>query len=78
MKLFARGVSLLAAVGLFALTLTAQAATIVGSNHDMNQVFGAGTIANGEVCLPCHAPHNLPDKTLGKLWNHKMSTNPYT
>ena len=78
MELFARGVTLRAAVGIFALTLTAQAATIFNSNHDMNRVFGAGTIAHGEVCLPCHAPHNLPNKTVGKLWNHKMSKNPYT
>lgn len=78
MKLFARGVALLAIAGLMALAMPARAAqTVQGSLHDMNAVFGAGTIENNEVCLPCHAPHGMPDRTLTRLWNHNMPVNNY-
>ena len=80
--------SLAALVGLATLVvsgLTAQAGTIVGSRHDMTTVFGAGTIKNDEICLPCHTPHNVlvdplsaTGAKLGKLWNHAMSSQVYT
>lgn len=82
MKLWTRGIALLASVAVFALALSASAATIVGSNHDMNAVFGPGTISNNEVCLPCHTPHAVPTDPvtgtqLGKLWNHTMPNRSY-
>jgi len=60
------------------LVLSAQGAGIVGSKHDMNAVFGSGTIENNEVCLPCHAAHNPAEPTLTRLWNKKLSTQTYT
>ena len=68
-------VALLAAL---ALVLSAQAAGIVGSKHDMNAVFGPDTIQNNEVCLPCHTAHNPAEPTLTRLWNKQMSTQTYT
>jgi len=66
--------------------LQATGSGIRGSAHD----FGATTWAGGEICKPCHAPHNTtptaaiiagvgggsPTKILsGPLWNHALSTN---
>src|SRR5437764_474062 len=59
-------------------TAHAASAPIQNSKHNMNLVFGAGTIQNNEICLPCHAPHNQPDKTQDALWNHVMPTQSYT
>ena len=42
---------------------------ITGSAHD----FHAETWANGEICLPCHAPHNNQNTTGQLLWNHNPS-----
>ena len=44
-------------------------AVITGSAHD----FQATGWAGGEICLPCHIPHNS-DTTVGDapLWNHTL------
>ena len=60
----------LACAGLF-ITGTSRAA-ISGSAHD----FSTNGWANGEICLPCHAPHNNNTGTnnlTSTLWNHKLS-----
>jgi hypothetical protein len=53
-------------------------AGITGSAHD----FGAGANAawsKGQICAPCHAPHNATVKDAdgnqlnGPLWNHQLS-----
>ncbi len=48
---------------------------IQGSAHDLS----AKGWSNGEICLPCHTPHNsdttLPD---APLWNHGITTATYT
>lgn len=51
-------------------------AQISGSAHDFSDgsVFNAG----GEICLPCHAPHNADRADLGKLWNHEVTTSTFT
>src|SRR4051812_13154874 len=69
-----------AATAALAISLTASGATnpVQNSKHNLNVQFGAGTVVNNEVCLPCHAPHSQPDKTLTRLWNHVMPTNGYT
>jgi len=56
---------------LSAFALTAQGG-VAATKHNMNLVFGTGTIQDNQVCLPCHAPHNQPDPTQGYLWNHVM------
>ena len=66
--------SLGAGAALCALALTAHGA-VQNTPHNMNATFGANTIQDNQVCLPCHAPHNQPDPTQGFLWNHVMSAN---
>jgi predicted CXXCH cytochrome family protein len=60
----------LAFAGLF-ITETSRAG-IANSAHD----FSTNGWANGEICLPCHAPHNNNSGTnnlTSTLWNHKLS-----
>lgn len=58
-------------------------ASIIGSKHD----FGGDDYKNwsqGQICLPCHIPHNATVKDAsgnyldGPLWNHTLSTATYT
>ena len=49
-------------------------AGIQGSRHDFSQ-FG---FAGGQICLPCHTPHNADtDVTEAPLWNHELSDATY-
>jgi hypothetical protein len=51
-------------------------AGIQGSAHD----FSGFGFAGGQICLPCHTPHNAQSDA-APLWNHELSTatyNPYT
>lgn len=72
MKLSIRRV-LVAALSVLA-AQAALAGTIVGSKHD----FKANAWSNGEICLPCHAPHNNLNATGSLLWNHASTTATYT
>jgi predicted CXXCH cytochrome family protein len=75
-------------IGSLALGLTqvTNGQTIVGSAHDFssaawNNASPISTNLQGQICLPCHAPHNTNDTTAGlnaPLWNHKLSTASYT
>jgi predicted CXXCH cytochrome family protein len=48
---------------------------ITGSAHD----FSKWSWADGEVCKPCHTPHNAIEATVSsRLWNHTLSTAAYT
>ena len=49
-------------------------ANITGSKHD----FHNQSWASGQICLPCHAPHNNVNSTGTLLWNHAASTASYT
>ncbi|MCP5053918.1 MAG: cytochrome C [bacterium] len=43
---------------------------IGGSAHD----FSARGWSNGEICLPCHTPHNADTTVMGSpLWNHQVT-----
>ncbi len=67
-----------------------QTGTIVGSKHDFSMSNNTWNFASpitaqlqGQICRPCHAPHNQPkqDGTSGTatpLWNHATSTATYT
>ena len=46
---------------------------ITGSAHD----FSAAGWADGEICKPCHTPHNADISLTGRLWAHTMSTATY-
>jgi predicted CXXCH cytochrome family protein len=57
--------------GALALCLAAGSASaqITGSAHDFST---AAWNTSGEICLPCHTPHNAAWQN-GKLWNHAVS-----
>ena len=48
-------------------------AGIQGSAHD----FSGFSFAGGQICLPCHTPHNA-ESDAAPLWNHELSTANYT
>ena len=53
---------------------TAARAEISGSAHDFS---GLG-FSQGEICLPCHAPHNTSTEVQNvPMWNHAVSTAVY-
>jgi predicted CXXCH cytochrome family protein len=59
-----------------ALLTTGLYAAITGSLHD----FSAGGWSGGEICLPCHTPHNakVPPDDLVPLWNHDVTSAVFT
>jgi len=73
---------LIFAVTLLLGTLTqAQAASIIGSKHDLSWVTRqsgdhglGGLIDYGEVCIYCHTPHGANNQN-GPLWNKNFSSN---
>ena len=48
-------------------------AGIAGSVHD----FSGFSFAGGQICLPCHTPHNGELVNNAPLWNHELSTATY-
>ena len=48
-------------------------AGIDGSAHD----FAGFPFAGGQICLPCHTPHNAVSDA-APLWNHELSVATYT
>jgi len=58
----------------FALSGSIANAAMSGSKHD----FSGQTWASGQICLPCHAPHNNVNTTGTLLWNHAASSASYT
>ena len=44
-------------------------AGIGGSKHDFSSAAWNNG-GNGEICQPCHTPHNATASTAGPLWNH--------
>ena len=68
-------VLLIPAVLTVALVATGQ--SIIGSEHDFTGTFG-----NGQLCIPCHTPHNAyPDATAEikqVLWNHEETDAVFT
>ena len=60
--------SLAVAAGLFAV--------ITGSAHDFSAL---GWNTGGEICQPCHTPHNADvSVSLSPLWNHEITTATFT
>jgi predicted CXXCH cytochrome family protein len=50
-------------------------AAIENSHHD----FSNGSWAGGEICAPCHTPHDGDETvTSAPLWNHALTTATYT
>ena len=69
-KLF---VAVLISIAIVGLATLSQAA-ISGSDHD----FSAASWSGGQICLPCHAPHDGVNVANAPLWNHEVSTATYT
>ena len=77
------------ALGMVAGATSLALADINGSAHDFGTSPGAGgSSPEGEICIPCHTPHNAYGpaggpftNTLVPLWNHLTTTtapSPYT
>jgi len=49
-------------------------AAISGSSHD----FTASGWADGQICAPCHTPHNALSSTVAPLWAHTTSEQSFT
>ena len=60
-------------VAVMGYTVLSQAG-ISGSDHD----FSNETWSGGQICLPCHAPHNSESVANAPLWNHDVSVASYT
>ena len=61
------------AYGVLALVGSDSEAAISGSKHD----FSGEAWSGGQICLPCHAPHNNKNGANEVLWNHAASTATY-
>jgi hypothetical protein len=48
-------------------------AVITGSPHD----FSGDAWAQNQICLPCHAPHNVATPVIPPLWNHEVTSATY-
>jgi predicted CXXCH cytochrome family protein len=49
-------------------------AQIATSAHDFSSYGWSG----GEICAPCHTPHNAIVPQLAPLWNHTSATGPWS
>ncbi len=57
------------------LVASVASAAITGSKHDFSSL---GWNGGGEICAPCHTPHNANGATGAPLWNHSESTATFT
>jgi hypothetical protein len=48
-------------------------AEISGSVHD----FSTSPFSGGQICIVCHAPHNVATPVIPPLWNHETTTASY-
>lgn len=62
--------AVVAVVGLAAVSF----AVISGSVHD----FSGSPYSGGQICVVCHAPHNVATPVIPPLWNHAVTTATYT
>ena len=71
----AAGVGIAASALYISLQTQPAEAVITGSAHDFSgQAWNAG----GEICQPCHTPHNAPEAASGPLWNHDITASTFT
>lgn len=73
-RFFYGGLFLLLTVVVLIFSSSLVYAGIRGSKHD----FSGTNWANGQICLPCHAPHTGQKVANVPLWNHEISTATYT
>ena len=65
---------LLLAMALVAGFSSVSLAEISGSVHD----FSTSPFSGGQICIVCHAPHNVATPVIPPLWNHDTTTATYT
>jgi hypothetical protein len=65
---------LLLAMALAAGFSSVSLAEISGSVHD----FSGSPFSGGQICIVCHAPHNVATPVIPPLWNHEVTTATYT
>ena len=62
--------------------VTGSSLTVAGSPHNFSaqtwNAYSATTLMGGQICQPCHTPHNA-DMTVtdAPLWNHQFTTAAY-
>ena len=59
-------------MGLALLVAGAAQAGVADGPHNMNNWPGV-TGLDGQICVPCHAPHRAVNFAAGPLWNHAMT-----
>lgn len=59
-------------MGLALLVAGVAQAGVADGPHNMNNVPGV-VVPDGQICVPCHAPHRAVSYTYGPLWNHAMT-----
>ena len=52
-------------------------AGVADGPHNLNGWHGL-VIDQGQICVPCHTPHNAASYAAGPLWNHQMQTTTFT
>jgi len=57
------------------IAVISSAQTIVGSVHDFQ---AESWVTEGEICIPCHTPHNSQIISDAPLWNHEITTTSFT
>ncbi len=70
---------ILASLALLAfLAVGAQAQLLPGTDYIKNTGHNLGTHAGGEICKPCHTPHNaMYSDASDRLWNHALTNATY-
>lgn len=71
-KILVASLVLIGGLGVF----STASAVITGSKHDFSQT--GAFLEGGQICLPCHAPHNNLNATGEVLWNHLDTTATFT
>ncbi len=70
---------LLVVLGVVFLSAAASYAGIEGSAHDFSTATNDAWNTDGEICAPCHTPHNaIASVTNAPLWSHDSSEATYT
>ena len=62
-----------ASVAVVGLLAVGSMGDIVGSDHDFSE-YGW---SDGEICKPCHTPHNAISDVTAPLWNHELTVATY-
>jgi len=66
-------------VGMAAVVMLVGLGTVVGSIVNSAHDFSGNVWSGGQICSPCHTPHNADTSTVdAPLWNHEVTEKTYT